>query len=112
MCAPFRLGLRAVLRLREAGIDLERHETSDTGGRRHWTLDLLATHPAARGRGVGTRLVERGVGRAGRCRVYAVTHNPANVAWFKRRGFDVVGERALGRGAGPRVWAMVREPDA
>ncbi len=109
--APVRLGIPAVLRLRAAGVDVERQAASDTAGRPHWTLELVATDPETRGRGHGSRLVERGARRAAAtgCVVYAVTHNPANLPWFRRRGFRVASVRSLRRG--PRVWGLVCEPD-
>ncbi len=77
----------------------------------HWFLDHLAVAPERRGEGLGTALVELGVGFARRDGVPAFleTARPGNVGYYERLGFRVVAdEHALG--GGPRLWFMRSDP--
>ena len=77
----------------------------------HWYLFALAVNPESQGRGIGGRLIEPVLARADRhghpC--YLETQAERNVAFYARRGFEVVHE-----GEVPKhpltVWAMLRKP--
>jgi ribosomal protein S18 acetylase RimI-like enzyme len=78
--------------------------------RSHWYLSLLGTDPEARGRGLGSAVLQpvlercdaEGVG------VYLETSKERNIHFYARCGFRVTGELRLPRG--PRMWLMWREP--
>ena len=77
----------------------------------HWLLFVLAVHPDHQGRGVGGALLRHGLRRAAAeglpCRLD--TTKPANVDYYRRYGFEVVGEIDVPDG-GPRLWEMVCPP--
>jgi ribosomal protein S18 acetylase RimI-like enzyme len=62
----------------------------------HWELNILCVDPSAQRSGVGSALVRHGLERADRDGVpaYVITHNPANVAYYTRFGFEVVQQRS------------------
>jgi GNAT superfamily N-acetyltransferase len=74
----------------------------------HWYLSLLATDPAARGRGRGMALVTQVLERvdADGLPAYLESTNPGNVARYQRAGFDLIGYFDLPEG--PRVDRMWR----
>ena len=77
----------------------------------HWFLDHLAVAPEHRGEGLGTALVELGVGFARRDGVPAFleTARPGNVGYYVRLGFRVVADEHA-PGGGPRLWFMRSDP--
>jgi ribosomal protein S18 acetylase RimI-like enzyme len=77
----------------------------------HWFLDHLAVAPEHRGEGLGTALVELGVGFARRDEVPAFleTARPGNVGYYERLGFRVVADEHA-PGGGPRLWFMRSDP--
>jgi ribosomal protein S18 acetylase RimI-like enzyme len=77
----------------------------------HWVLDHLAVAPEHRGEGLGTALVELGVGFAQREGVPAFleTARPGNVGYYERLGFRVVADEHA-PGGGPRLWFMRSDP--
>jgi len=76
-----------------------------------WNLDSIGVEPEARGRGIGSALIEHGLALARTDRVGAVleTGNPRNVPYYEKSGFVVVDEEEAPDG-GPRVWFMRRDP--
>lgn len=80
-----------------------------TEGRFHY-LGLLAVAPELQGQGVGGSLVRVGLARADRDGVgcYLETGTEANVAFYRRLGFDVAGRIPLP--TAPTHWAMWRPP--
>jgi ribosomal protein S18 acetylase RimI-like enzyme len=77
----------------------------------HWYLAGIGVDPSAQGRGIGAALLQPGVHAAARARLPAVllTNNQANLTFYGRHGFEVVGERATPKN-GPNAWAMVKAP--
>jgi len=77
----------------------------------HWFLDHLAVAPEHRGEGLGTALVELGVGFARRDEVPAFleTARPGNVGYYERLGFRIVADEHA-PGGGPRLWFMRSDP--
>jgi GNAT superfamily N-acetyltransferase len=75
----------------------------------HWYLAVLATAPERQRSGVGTRLLEPVLARcdAARLPAYLETGVAANLAFYGRRGFAVLGETRP-RGGGPVIWALRR----
>jgi GNAT superfamily N-acetyltransferase len=72
-----------------------------------WHLDSVAVNVEARGRGIGTALIEHGLTQARSAGVAAwlETGNPRNVGYYETLGFVVV-EEARPPGDGPPVWFM------
>ena len=70
-------------------------------------LHVLGVDPAARGRGLGGEVLDRGLTAAREAGLVACleTMNPANVPFYVRHGLEVRGEVELTDG-GPTVWAM------
>jgi ribosomal protein S18 acetylase RimI-like enzyme len=91
------------------GANVERAHPSET----HWYLEVLSVRPEYQQRGLGSRLVrpiiERADGDGLPC--YLETADPANVAFYRRFGFDVV-DAALEviPGGGPTLTTMRRPP--
>jgi GNAT superfamily N-acetyltransferase len=73
-------------------------------------LVLLGTVPEARGRGLASEVLRPGLTRCDREGRLAVldTSVPANVDFYRGRGFEVVRDVELPEG--PKVWSLVREP--
>jgi ribosomal protein S18 acetylase RimI-like enzyme len=91
---------------------LERMEKQHPHDRSHWYLFILATEPAAQGRGLGSALLDQMLARvdADGMPVYLESSNQRNIALYGRRGFEITGEVAIP--GGPRIWPMWREPRA
>ncbi len=70
-------------------------------------LDVIGVDPARQGRGVGTALVRFGLDRAHADGAHAFleTAIEANVSYYERFGFHVIGEGEPARG-GPHIWFM------
>ncbi len=79
----------------------------------YWYLDTLATEPASMRRGLGSRLLDHDLAALDAAGEAAGldTHTAENVAFYARRGFEVVAEARLPHG-GPDVYVMLRTPRA
>jgi len=99
-----RLGL-AVGRLARLGATLAPFAAREP----HWYLAVVATAPERRRSGVATRMLEPILARcdAALLPAYLETGAAANLAFYERRGFRVVGETRPRRG-GPVIWALRR----
>jgi len=77
----------------------------------HWYLAGIGVDPPERRRGVGSALLEPGLGAAERDGLPAVllTNSEANLSFYERHGFVVVREGDTPQG-GPHAWAMVKAP--
>jgi GNAT superfamily N-acetyltransferase len=75
----------------------------------HWYLAILATDPAAQGRGLGSALLEPVLERCDRdgSVAYTETQKRANLSWYARAGFAVIDEVRLPDT--PPVWCLRRE---
>lgn len=80
-----------------------------TGESFHY-LGLLAVDPEAQGQGVGSALLREGLDRADRdsAGAYLETGTEANLAFYRRHGFEVRQEIHLP--TAPMHWAMWRSP--
>lgn len=76
----------------------------------HWYLAILGTEPAAQGRGVGSALMRPLLDRCDEDNIgaYLESSKEANIDFYARHGFKVIGEHGLPRG--PRIWPMWRDP--
>lgn len=75
----------------------------------HWYLMTVGTRTARQGQGLGSALVEMGTSRADAAGVpcYLETGTDANVAFYRKRGFEIVGQADL---YGHTLTGMVRPP--
>jgi len=76
----------------------------------HWYLPLIGTDPAQQGKGHGATLMAHAVARcdARGEPAYLESSNPANVPFYERFGFKVMGE--IQQGSSPRLVPMLRKP--
>ena len=81
---------------------------------RHWYLNVIAARRGARGRGIGARLLEPFMERADRegLAIYLESSNPRNLGFYRRYGFENLGEAIDLPGAGPILQPMSRPPPA
>jgi ribosomal protein S18 acetylase RimI-like enzyme len=77
----------------------------------YWYLDTLATDPERMRQGLGGRLLDHDLAELDSSGVAAAldTHTAENVAFYERRGFEVVGSGRIPH-AGPDLYVMVRPP--
>ncbi len=76
----------------------------------HWYLALLGTDPGAQGRGLGTRVLTPVLQRCDTDGIaaYTETQKQENIAWYGRRGFEMIDElRTPGM---PPIWRLWRDP--
>jgi len=76
----------------------------------HWYLPLIGVEPNAQGRGVGAELMRHAVARCDqeRALAYLESSNPRNIPFYRRFGFEAMGEIQIG--AVPLVTPMLRRP--
>lgn len=81
-------------------------------GRDHLVLELLAVHPAARGGGIGTRLLTHGTRRADRAGlgVHLEASTPRTARLYERHGFVPTAPGWTLPDGGPTLLPMWREP--
>ena len=77
----------------------------------HWYLMVLGVEPPDRRQVIGGVLIDPVLSRADSDALpcYLETFNPANLPFYKKRGFRIVGGGNIPRG-GPDFWAMMRAP--
>ncbi|MEO0438182.1 MAG: GNAT family N-acetyltransferase [Pseudomonadota bacterium] len=65
----------------------------------------------AKGQGVGSRILKHSLQccDARQTHAYLENSNPANLSFYQKHGFEVIGETTLGD-EGPPVWFMLRQP--
>jgi ribosomal protein S18 acetylase RimI-like enzyme len=105
--APFMLGLQGMGRMAKAMSATERLHKQVEGS--HWYLMTVGTRMARQGQGLGSTLVEMGTSRADAARVpcYLETGTDANIAFYQKRGFEIVGQADC---YGHTLTGMVRRP--
>jgi GNAT superfamily N-acetyltransferase len=83
---------------------LDAHEPSEPV----WTLDILTVEPSEQRGGIGSALVEHGLGlaRGSHCASFLDTSRPELVGYYARFGFAVDSEADL-PDSGPHLWFMV-----
>ena len=98
-------------RASEVGVQLARIERAHPP-EPHWYLAVLGTDPRHQGRGVGSALLAPILARcdADRVPAYLESSKRANVPFYERHGFRVLGELAIA--GGPVIWRMQREARA
>lgn len=106
----WRLGLRGGWWFARLGPAFDARRALHMGRRPHWYVHLLGVRPEAQGKGL-SRAVLRPVFEAAdrdRTPVYLETMPEANVAIYRRLGFDLVGRSDLPGGLAN--WELCREP--
>ena len=75
----------------------------------HWYLPLIGTDPAFQGKGFGADLMAHAIWRCDERgeTAYLESSNPANVPFYERFGFKVMGE--IQQGSSPTLIPMLRE---
>jgi len=107
---PFVFGAGPFRRFLAVDDDLKRRHAEELS-EPHAVIDILAVDPSAQGQGWGTRLLGRFLAEVDRQRLpsYLVTHNPRNLGFYQRVGFEVIREAPIAPGAVPG-WSMRRPP--
>ena len=94
-------------------MDLQRieHLHEPYGRQPHHYLGVLGTDPAQQGKGVGSALLAHTLGEVDEqgLGAYLESSNDANVPFYGRHGFEVVGDYTF-RGGGPTLKLMWRTP--
>ena len=77
----------------------------------HWYLAVLGTDPPRQGRGLGSAVLAPVLERCDAVGLgaYLESSKEANIPFYRRHGFEVLGELRAPGGA-PPVWTMWREP--
>jgi ribosomal protein S18 acetylase RimI-like enzyme len=77
----------------------------------HYYLGTVGTRRSLHREGLGSAVLAPVLGRADAeaAEAYLETSNEANVAFYRRLGFEVSGEADV-PGGGPHVWGMLRQP--
>ena len=105
--APWILGLDGLGRMSKAMSATEGFHKQVEGP--HWYLMTVGTRAARQGQGLGSKLVEMGTSRADDAGVpcYLETGTDSNIAFYRKRGFEVVGQADC---YGYTLTGMVRPP--
>jgi ribosomal protein S18 acetylase RimI-like enzyme len=105
--APFILGLDGMGRMSKAMSATEVFHKQVEGP--HWYLMTVGTRTARQGQGLGSTLVEMGTSRADDAGVpcYLETGTDSNIAFYRKRGFEVVGQADC---YGYTLTGMIRSP--
>jgi ribosomal protein S18 acetylase RimI-like enzyme len=76
----------------------------------HWHLGILGTDPVHQGQGVASSVMAPVLARCDDEQVpaYLESSKHANIAFYRRHGFEVTGEISIPEG--PTIWGMWREP--
>ncbi len=104
---PFKVGLGGMSRFSKAMSVGEKFHHSVEGP--HWYLMALGTRPEVQGTGMGSALIEVGAAKADAAGIpcYLETATESNVAFYTKRGFEVVAEEDV---LGFTFRGMVRKP--
>lgn len=105
--APFMLGLDGMGRMSKVMSATEVFHNQVEGP--HWYLMTVGTRTARQGQGLGSMLVELGISRADAAGVpcYLETGTDSNIAFYRKRGFEIIGQAEL---YGHTLTGMVRPP--
>ena len=104
---PFKAGINGTMRFFKLMRATEGFHKAVDGP--HWYLAAIGTRPELQGTGLGSALVDLGTAQADASRVpcYLETGTESNVAFYKKRGFEVTGQAEV---YGFTLYGMVRPP--
>jgi ribosomal protein S18 acetylase RimI-like enzyme len=104
---PVKVGFNGMLRFMKALPVTEKLHKAVEGP--HWYLMAIGTRTAAQGTGLGSALLEIGTSQADSAGLpcYLETGTESNVAFYSKRGFEVVGQAEV---YGFTLYGMVRPP--
>ena len=104
---PFKTGINGTMRFFKAMPVTEAFHKAVDGP--HWYLLAIGTRPDVQGTGLGGALVELGTTQADKARIpcYLETATESNVAFYRKRGFEVTGQAEV---YGFTLYGMVRQP--
>jgi ribosomal protein S18 acetylase RimI-like enzyme len=104
---PLKVGVRHSVRVLSAISATEPFHKQVEGP--HWYLLALGTRPERQGQGLGSALVAIGTDQADQARipVYLETATDADIAFYTKRGFEVIGQTQV---QGYTLSGMVRPP--
>ncbi|GAB5535806.1 MAG: GNAT family N-acetyltransferase [Rubricoccaceae bacterium] len=110
LCIPTLLRTVGLKRTRFMAREYGAFDQAWPADKRFHYLGLIAVDSSAQGRGVGSALLRAGVERADRegVGVYLETGTEANLAFYRKHGFEILQEIHLP--TGPMHWAMWRPP--
>ncbi len=76
----------------------------------HWYLPFIGVEPAQQGKGYGSALLQPVLETCDRDRIpaYLESSNPANIPFYERHGFKVLGTIQAGNSAS--IFPMIRQP--
>jgi len=102
-----RFGPGAMFRLFQFMSLLEKHHPKES----HYYLFALGVRASARGRGIGSALLEHMLAKADRRGVgaYVESSNQRNLTLYEHHGFEVQHKITLPRN-GPKLWLLYRRP--
>lgn len=104
---PFKVGLGGMSRFSKAmGVGEKFHHLVEGP---HWYLMALGTTPALQGTGMGSALIDIGAAKADATGLpcYLETATDSNVAFYSKRGFEVIAEEEV---LGFTFRGMLRQP--
>jgi GNAT superfamily N-acetyltransferase len=109
--APFLLGRRYYKRSMECEAFVGDTHEQIMNGRPHYYLWGLVADPGRQRKGVGSALMEPLIAKsdAERMPIYLETHEENNVAYYQRKGFNLVRTDSIPK-YGLKIWCMLREP--
>ncbi|OFX02345.1 MAG: GNAT family N-acetyltransferase [Alphaproteobacteria bacterium RIFCSPHIGHO2_12_FULL_66_14] len=76
----------------------------------HWYLPLIGIDPAHQDKGLGSALMRHALAKCDRdgSLAYLESSNPANVPFYQRHGFELLG--TIQAGSSPELFPMLRKP--
>jgi predicted N-acetyltransferase YhbS len=104
---PLKVGLRGSVRVLNSISATEPFHKQVEGP--HWYLLALGTRPERQGQGLGSALMEIGTAQADAAGIptYLETATDADIAYYGKRGFEVIGQTRVGEFT---LSGMVRQP--
>ncbi|NJP12337.1 MAG: GNAT family N-acetyltransferase [Leptolyngbyaceae cyanobacterium RU_5_1] len=78
----------------------------------HWYLSIIGVKPTQQGKGYGSALMQPVLMQCDRDRIpaYLESSNPANIRFYERHGFEVLGTIQVG--SSPPIFPMLRHPQS